>query len=249
MVRRRSSSIGALTGVLLLAGALAGALAGCATPAGGGSTAEPRDAGTPTATTEPAELHAAWLDGGRMIGLVTSGSSTCIPAATEASLDGGSLSVVLEDPEGPCTRDLVPRVTLVPVPEGIDAASDLPIRVTGAYEAATTLAGVAGLAGATETDYLPSAGWTDAGGQAVLLTWGSSGCVPVVSDATATGPSEVTVTFVEPPADQVCTMDMAPRGIVLDLPGTPAADVPDELVLTGGGFDNVRVAVLGSGGE
>ena len=73
-------------------------------------------------------MDAAWLDDGRIIGLVTTGSSTCVPAADEAMLeDDGTLSVTLVEPEADtaCTTDLVPRVTLVEVPEGVDPAEDL----------------------------------------------------------------------------------------------------------------------------
>ena len=79
-------------------------------------------------------MDAAWLDDGRIIGLVTMGSSGCVPAAEEATLeDDGTLSVTLVEPDADtaCTADFVPRVTLVEVPEGVDPAEDLAITVTG----------------------------------------------------------------------------------------------------------------------
>ena len=112
--------------------------------------------------------------------------------------EDGVLQVELAAPEGDkaCTADLVPRVTLVGVPEDVDPEEDLAIEVTGDdYYGEVELAGVAGLAAGGETDYLPSAGWATAAGQFVILTWGSSTCVPVIEDVAATGPAEVTVTF------------------------------------------------------
>ncbi len=232
----------AIPAVLLVTG---GALAGCA------STPATAPSSTPTTgdSTE-VEIDAAWLDDGRIIGLVTTGSSTCVPAADEATLQAdGSLAVTLVEPDADtaCTRDLVPRVTLVEVPEGVDPAKDLAITVTGdGYSGSTDLEGVDGLAGGGMTDYLPSAGWTDTDGQFVLLTWGSSSCVPVIADVAAPGPAEVTLTFESPAADQVCTMDMAPRATVAVVDGLEE-DSDVSLVLTGSAeFDNVRIPIYGS---
>lgn len=232
----------AIPAVLLVTG---GALAGCA------STPATAPSSTPTTgdSTE-VEIDAAWLDDGRIIGLVTTGSSTCVPAADEATLQAdGSLAVTLVEPDADtaCTRDLVPRVTLVEVPEGVDPAKDLAITVTGdGYSGSTDLEGVDGLAGGGMTDYLPSAGWTDTDGQFVLLTWGSSSCVPVIADVAAPGPAEVTLTFESSAADQVCTMDMAPRATVAVVDGLEE-DSDVSLVLTGSAeFDNVRIPIYGS---
>lgn len=232
----------ALPFALLLAG---GALAGCASQTASAPTADPSTDGGSTEV----EIDAAWLDDGRIIGLVTSGSSSCVPAADDATLEAdGSLSVTLVEPdaETPCTRDMVPRVTLVEVPEGVDPAEDLAISVTGdGYSGSTDLDGVDGLAGGGMTDYLPSAGWTGTDGQFVLLTWGSSSCVPVISEVAASGPAEVTVTFETPAADQVCTMDMAPRATVVAVDGLEQQDEVS-LVLAGSPeFDNVRIPIYG----
>ncbi len=232
----------ALPVALLLAG---GALAGCA------STPSAAPSSTPTAGDNgEAEIDAAWLDDGRIIGLVTTGSSTCIPAADEATLQAdGSLAVTLVEPDAdtPCTRDLVPRVTLVEVPEGVDPSQDLAITVTGdGFTGSTDLEGVEGLTGGGMTDYLPSAGWTDTDGQFVLLTWGSSSCAPVITEVAASGPAEITVTFETPAADQVCTMDMAPRAAVAVVDGLEE-DSDVSLVLAGSPeFDNVRIPIYGS---
>lgn len=237
-----SARLLALPVVLLLAG---GVLAGCASSPSATPSSTPS-----TGDSTEVEIDAAWLDDGRIIGLVTTGSSTCVPAADEATLQAdGSLAVTLVEPDADtaCTRDLVPRVTLVEVPEGVDPSEDLAITVTGGgYSGSADLEGVEGLTGGGMTDYLPSAGWTGTDGQFVLLTWGSSTCVPVVSDVAASGPAEVTVTFQTPPADQVCTMDMAPRATVAFVEGLEE-DVDVSLVLAGSPeFDNVRVPIYGS---
>jgi hypothetical protein len=237
-----SARLLALPVVLLLAG---GVLAGCASSPSATPSSTPS-----TGDSTEVEIDAAWLDDGRIVGLVTTGSSTCVPAADEATLQAdGSLAVTLVEPDADtaCTRDLVPRVTLVEVPEGVDPSMDLAITVTGdGYSGSTDLEGVEGLAGGGMTDYLPSAGWTETDGQFVLLTWGSSSCAPVVSDVAASGPAEVTVTFETPPADQVCTMDKAPRATVAFVEGLEE-DGDVSLVLAGSPeFDNVRVPIYGS---
>ena len=79
-------------------------------------------------------IEAAWLDGGRMIGIVTEGSSTCVPTVGTAELENnGVLAVTFDEPdaETPCTMDYVPRVSLVEVPDGVDPSKDLAISVVG----------------------------------------------------------------------------------------------------------------------
>lgn len=225
-------------GALALASLL---LAGCATPSG--SSPEPED----SVASDP-DLGAAWLDNGRMIGLVTLGSSTCIPQTEEAELVDDVLQVTLVEPNAdePCTSDLVPRVSLVPVPEDVDPEANLEIEVTGdQYAGEVELEGVPGLAPGGETDYLPSAGWATVEGQFVILTWGSSSCVPQIEDVAATGPAEVTVTYATPDENQVCTMDMAARGQVASV-NDLEEDSDVELILTGAEFDNVKIPIYGT---
>ena len=242
----RSRSLVLAAGVALLT---AGLLTACATPAGSGGTPAPSGSADSSGQSTEIEVDAAWLDGGRMIGLVTEGSSTCVPSAGETTYENAVLTVELVEPSGDtaCTRDLVPRVTVVGLPEGVDPTQELEIRVTGEdLHGDTDLDGVPGLTPGTETDYLPSAGWTDTDGQFVLLTWGSSSCAPVISEVAASGPAEVTVTFETPAADQVCTMDMAPRAAVAVVDGLEE-DSDVTLVLVGGPeFDNVRIPIYGS---
>ena len=244
MARRIRSLVAGFSLVVLIGGALAGCASSAGTAPSTDSSAGP-DAGSGADT----EIQAAWLDDGRLIGLVTEGSSTCVPAAEDATLEAdGSLSVTFVEPaaEEPCTRDLVPRVTLVEVPEGVDSSLNLAITVSGdGITGSAELSGAEALAGEGMTEYLPSAGWTTAPGRFVLLTWGSSSCVPVIAAVETSAPAEVTVTFQTPPADQVCTMDMGPRATVAVVEGLePASDV--SLVLTGSPeFDDVRVPIYG----
>lgn len=222
-------------------------LTGCAT---GGPGAGPTPSATTDDSVQDSDVSAAWLDDGRMVGVVTLGSSTCVPTAGDVAYADGVVEIELVEPEGAavCTRDLVPRATIVALPEGIDPTQELEIRVTGdGYAGDTDLDGVAGLDPSGETDYLPSAGWADDDGQFVILSWGSSSCPPTLESAEVSSPTEVTVTFATPPADQVCTMDMAPRGAVAQVPDDSALDDDTEVfaVLTGGEFDNVRVPIIG----
>lgn len=235
-----------LAGLAALAAA-SFALAGCATPSGGTPSDEAPSA---SSAVEPdPDLGAAWLDSGRLVGLVTLGSSTCVPTlADEATYADGVLQVEFAAPEGDqaCTSDLVPRVTLVGVPADVDPADDLDIEVTGDdYYGEVELAGVEGLDPSGETDYEPSAGWASAPGQFVVLTWGSSSCIPVMEDVAATGPAEVTITYQEPPENQVCTMDMAPRAAVAAV-NDLEEDSDVNLILTKGGFLGLKVPIYGT---
>ena len=135
----RTRSLVAGFGLALLA---AGVLTACATPAGSGSNSTPSSS---SSTGDDAEISAAWLDGGSMIGLVTFGSSTCVPTAGEPSYSNGVLEVELSPAEddAACTRDYVPVVTLVAVPEDVDPSKELEIKVTGSVTGDTDLDGVA----------------------------------------------------------------------------------------------------------
>jgi hypothetical protein len=239
----KTPSLWAGIGMLAVLGT---ALAACATPAGSGGTVTPEETAAPDVV--EVEVDAAWLDSGRMVGIVTVGSSTCVPMAEPATYADGVLQVTLtEEPDAACTRDLVPRVTLVDVPDDVDPSQDLEIIVSGetgagdAYAGETSLDGVDGLVRPTDTDYLPTAGWTDVDGQFVILSWGSSSCAPVLEAVEATGPAEVTVTFQTFPENQVCTMDMAPRALVAYVDGVDDSDT--FAVLQGAEFDNVRIPV------
>jgi hypothetical protein len=192
------------------------------------------------------EVDAAWLDNGRMIGLVTEGSSTCIPVAGEASLNDDIIEIPLEDTpaDTACTADMVARATPVQLPEDVDPTQSYQLHVTGdGVEGKGELDGVEGLDPTGETDYLPTAGWSDDDGQFVILSWGSSTCVPVIAEVAATSDTEVTVTFADPDADQVCTMDMVARAAVAQVDGIDD-DGETFAILTGGEFDNIRIPIV-----
>lgn len=221
---------------LLAAGALL--LAGCAT----GAASDATDAPTPSdPSAEVWKIEAGWVDGGRQIALVTWGSSSCPPTASDVTRQAdGTLAVTLD--EGPadrvCTSDFAPRATGVGLPDGIDPAQSVDIVVTGAQgqRGETTLAGLAGASGdaaGTATDYLPSAGWV--GDDLIaILTWGSSTCAPVVSDVAATDPANVSVTFTEGDETRPCTMDMAPRLALAEVSGLSISREAAHVTLTGG---------------
>lgn len=240
---RRTSSLLALigAGALLLAGCASGA----AVPASSGSASETPIGGE-------IRTEAGWLDGGRFIGIVTDGSSTCVPTATDATVQAdGTLAVTLDN--GPadkaCTADMVPRVSLVGVPEGVDPTKDLDIVVTMAQggRGDADLDGLdASQVKTGETDYLPSAGWVD-DDQIAILTWGSSTCAPVVGDVTASDPKNVMVTFADL-GDKPCTMDMAPRATLISVAGLDVDDDGASVTLSGGDAQfatPVTVAVIG----
>lgn len=237
-VTRRLASWGAVAAALTLTAALSG----CAT----GTSVDPGSNGqeVPDGGNEQQILvDAAWLDSGRTIGVITEGSSSCVPTTDEVTLtDSGGLAVVLADPaeDEPCTRDMAPRITLVTVPDGVDPEDDLTIDVSGpGYEGAVTINGVPGLSpdDADDVNMPPTAGWTQQDGQFIILTWGSSTCPPVLEEAETTAETEITVTFAELDATTPCTADMAPRATLAFADGH--RDQPDvDLILTGGGFDS-----------
>ncbi|WP_295839251.1 hypothetical protein [uncultured Microbacterium sp.] len=240
MSRRRLTALG-LLGAGLLA---AGALAGCASVAS--SSPDPSTPVPDATDTAPAtEVGAAWLDAGRAIAVVTYGSSSCVPVvAGEPRAEDGTLTVELADPQNDaCTRDMAPRATLVPLPAGVDASQALDVSVTGAAEGRTRLAGLAA-APASSDDMVPSAGWVGASTVAIV-TYGSSSCVPRVESATVDG-AQIAVRFAAPPADQVCTMDYAPRVTLADVEGE-VAEGEATVTLSGGGVtDAGPLPVLGT---
>lgn len=214
-----------------------------------GCTAGP-GAETPTSSPAPSaggsddenDVEGALLDDGRMFAVVTWGSSTCVPQVDEVTGEGQTVTVTLVDPEGespkPCTKDLAPRASLGELPEGVDPKTDITLNVTyGDITEDVDLDGDPAATGTpgTSTEYLPSAGWFEDGGL-VLLTWGSSSCPPVVDSLEGSG-NAGTATFATD-ADQVCTMDMAPRATMLSF-GDDAVDddAPFTLTLVGGGLD------------
>lgn len=231
------------TGLALaaIAASLTIALAGCAQLE---PVSAPIPTGEATSTPEPStDPAAAWLDGGRMIGLVTFGSSSldCTPVAQEVSAEGQTITVTLAEPapNAVCTADFTARATPIAVPEGVDATKDVTVSFDGAgFQGRVPLAGSSRLGSTAQGQ--PSAGWFAPNG-ILLLTWGSSTCRPVVSGLTEEA-SGATATF-QADANRVCTMDMVPRISVL---GVTAPADPTDYVLTLKG-DNLdgRVTVVG----
>jgi len=221
------------------------ALAGCA-------QLEPVSPPVPTAdsTTSPepsTDPAAAWLDGGRGIGLVTYGSSSlaCTPTAQDVSADGQTITVTLadSDPNAACTMDFAPRATFVGVPEGVDPTKDVTVIFHGGgFQGRLPLAGGSALRAGGSSDGKPSAGWFSENG-ILLLTWGSSTCRPVVSDLVEDQDKKgATVTF-QTDATQVCTMDFVPRITVLGV-NAPADPSGYSLTLKGDHLDG-KVTVIG----
>ncbi|MFV0319552.1 MAG: hypothetical protein ACK5IN_04135 [Microbacterium sp.] len=217
-------------------------LAACATPPSGTPlpiTPDPTDE-----TSVATEVHAAWLDDGRVIGLVTYGSSTCLPTVGSVEGEGQRVTVEIDESEEarPCTMDYAPQATLIGVPEGVDAAEAVEIVLTGALSGATSLDGDADLTGTGE-EFVPSAGWFSDDGFAVV-TWGSSTCAPLVESVEATGDDAITLTFAEFEGNQACTSDLAPRIAIAEVPEGFGDEDDVTLTLTGAGVSGT-VEILG----
>ncbi|WZH37689.1 MAG: hypothetical protein PIR02_03260 [Microbacterium enclense] len=237
---RRLSLLGLLGAGLIVIGAATGCATGASSaPTSSAPTVDP-DATTPAAS----EVEAAWLNGGRSIALVTLGSSSCAPRITdEPTLAEGVLTVTLVDPAGvTCTRDMAPRATYVPLPAGTDSTQPLEISVTGAVTGTGTLSALA--TAEPPADFTSSAGWVN-DSLVAILTFGSSSCVPVVETVSAQA-GAIAVGFATPPADQVCTLDIAPQVSLADVTGIGGPEVTS-LVLSGGGVTaEGPVPVLGT---
>lgn len=241
MTRHRLTVLGLIGAGLLAAGALTGCATGASAPSSGGASSTP-DA---TGSTLSAEIGAAWVDGGRSVAVVTTGSSTCPPVVSgEPSASGTTITVDLAaSPRENCTRDMAPRATLVSLPAGVEPSTDLAVAVTGEVEGRALLSGLDPVP-ATPAEFTPSAGWVN-DSLVAIVTYGSSSCVPSVEAVTAAG-SEVAVQFATPPADQVCTMDMGPRVTLADI-GREAGSGAASLVLSGGGVTaDAPIPVLGT---
>lgn len=174
-----------------------------------------------------------------MAALITWGSSTCVPVAEEITADGQTVNITLSEGEAsqPCTADLTARASLVAMPENVSPADEVTFVVSlGDKAGDADLDGNASLAGVPgeATDYRPTAGWYD-DGQLVLLTWGSSTCLPIIDSIESSGNSG-TVTFVS--EDRPCTMDMVPRATIIDFGALEdGADDNFSLTLVGDNLD------------
>ncbi|UNK70380.1 hypothetical protein [Microbacterium sp. H1-D42] len=231
----------ALAAVALLATGCASSPASPAPTSGADSAPASHD----HADVMPDHLDAAWLDDGRAIGIVTWGSSTpaCRPAQVDATADGQTITVTLTgSPEASkgCDADLGPRADMIGVPEGVDVTKDVAVKVEGGTASETLRLSAleerpdgTGAQGA-------SAGWFGDDG-IVLLTWGSSSCVPEVGDVRM---SDAGATVTLGTTTDMCTMDYAPRVTPILLPEPADRGAPFELTLVGGNLDGT-VAVIG----
>jgi hypothetical protein len=216
--------------------------AGCASTPGAET---PTNSPAPSATTgdDAGDVEGVLLDDGRMFAVVTWGSSGCIPQVDDVSAEGQTVTVTLVDlddengEEKVCTADFAPRASLGALPEGVDPTGEITLDVRyGDIADDVELDGGADFTGkpGSSTEYQPSAGWFD-DGSLVLLTWGSSSCAPVVETVEGAGTAG-TVTFLTD-AEQVCTMDMAPRATIIAFPEAEVDDDDFTLTLSGGGLE------------
>lgn len=173
-----------------------------------------------------------------MVAVVTWGSSTCIPQVDELTGDGQTATITLIDPDSNavCTKDLVQRASVGALPAGMDPTKDITLHVTyGDTTGDVTVSGAAVTGTPGEpTDFAPSATWIGDGSLA-LLTWGSSGCPPVVESIEGDG-NTGTVTFTTD-NDKICTADMAPRATILAFDQESVDSSGFVLTLEGGGLD------------
>lgn len=236
-----SSSLRAVLAATVLSAAMV-LVAGCApspaTPAPSSSASAPDSSDDGIVDDDHDDMEAALLDDGRMFAVVTWGSSTCVPMIDGVSADGQTVSVALvdPDPDAACTADMAARASVGGLPEGVDPTREIELVVTyGDVTDDVDLDGDASFSGVpgSETEYAPSAGWFDDQGL-VLLTWGSSSCVPTVDSLEQTG-NAATVTLAA--SDGPCTMDMAPRATIVQLEQEHDDDQPFELTLVGADLD------------
>lgn len=236
---RLIAALSALAAALLIAGCTA-------TP----GSATPTSTGTPQSSSAPDDdfddIEGTLLDDGRMFAVVTWGSSTCVPVVDTVTAEGQNVTVLLVDNEADqvCTRDMAPRASVGALPEGVDPTKDLTLNVTyGDVVDDVDLDGEPTLTSSpgSSTDYAPSAGWIG-DGELVLLTWGSSGCPPVVESVEGAG-SAGTVTFTTDD-ERMCTMDMAPRATLIGFGDDAVDEEGFTLTLVGDNLDGT-VSVIG----
>lgn len=220
--------------VLMLSGCTAGP--GATAPS---STPVPSTSAGAGADDDYDDIEATILDDGRLFAVVTWGSSSCVPQVDTVSANGQTVSVELveTDANAVCTNDMVQRASVGALPEGVDPTKEITLQVTyGEVADDVDLDGSPSFTGApgSSTEYTPSAGWID-DGSLVLLTWGSSGCLPVVEELSGSGATG-TVTFVTDD-EKACTMDMAPRATIISFGDDQVEDDDFTLILVGGGLD------------
>lgn len=232
---RLAAVLSALAAVVVISGCTVGP--GATSPQ---STSNPSDQAEAPEMDED-DMAGALLDDGRMFAVVTWGSSSCVPQVSDVTAQGQVVSVTLQDAETEkvCTADMAQRASVAALPEGVDPTQEITLDVRYKDLSDDVEIGgqqVTGMPGQSTT-YEPSAGWFD-DGSLVLLTWGSSGCPPIVSTVEGSGDA-ATVEFATVDG-QVCTMDMAPRATLISFgEGAVDTDADFTLTLVGGGIDGV----------
>ncbi|WP_265520368.1 hypothetical protein [Oerskovia flava] len=99
------------------------------------------------------------------------------------------------------------------------------------------------------TDGGSGAAWTDQDGLLYVFTHGSSSCPVLAEGAAEVADGDVVVTFIEIPADQVCTMDYVPATTVVSVPDGVDASAPVTVVLDRDGSVSVPARTDGAPGE
>ena len=174
-----------------------------------------------------------------VVGLALAASTL---AACATSTDGGGDDMTSESPSDDSTTDETTAEPTEGTPSMAPDAASMPI------EAGATGKGLpSGVDGLTEGG--TGAAWSAEPGLLYVVTYGSSTC-PLVAepDATVQG-SDVVVTFVEIPADSVCTMDLVPATSVVAVPDDVDASAEVTAVLGDQGSVVVPPAVDGATGE
>lgn len=229
-------------------------IVGCTSTPGAGaptSSSAPSAGSTDDVGDDANDIEGTLLDDGRMFAVITWGSSGCVPQIDQVAAEGQTVTVSVVDVEAAdgeetvCTTDFAPRASIGALPEGVDPTAEITLQVTyGDVSDDVELDGGPAFTGSpgTSTEYQPSAGWFD-DRSLVLLTWGSSSCAPVIEGLEGAG-NTGTVTFVTD-AQQVCTMDMAPRATIVSFDDDSVEDDDFTLTLTGGGLEGT-VAVRNS---
>jgi len=156
------------------------------------------------------------------------GDETSGAATTDPGTDGSTTAEPTGDPADDAT--LAPDAATMAVEAGAHGRG-LPPGVDGSAEGGT------------------GAAWSAEPGLLYVVTYGSSTC-PLLAEpeATAQG-AEVSVTFVEVPADAVCTMDLVPATSVVAVPDDVDASADVTAVLGTHGTVVVPPAVEGATGE
>lgn len=211
--------------------------------------AEPSATPSPSDNTSDAQntfdLEAAWLSGGDSIVLVTRGSSNCLPSVTEVSASGTSQLKVTLEPAAEdlaCLRDFVPQFNVIEAPSDLDRSAPITLKVEYLDAIATAeLAAVSDYTSGT-LELTDSAGWAS-DTSIVLVTYGSSSCVPMLESAARDAEGNVVVNFADLATEQACTADLAPRFTFIEGIESGKTDGVN-LILNGDGYAGEKVPVL-----